>query len=62
MFSRVLFVETGSWDNDSSNDECDSTNELKEFYDQQKFCTALPFCCTSNCEPFKMPIKYVLFP
>jgi len=62
MLLRVLFVETGSWDNNSSNDECDSNNELKEFYDQQKFWTALSFCCTSNCEPFKMPIKYILFP
>jgi hypothetical protein len=62
MLLRVLFVETESWNNNRSNDECDSTNELKEFYDQQKFCIALSFCCTSICKPFKMNNKVCIFP
>ena len=62
MLLRVLFVETGSWNTNSSNDECDSTNELKEFYDQQKFCTVLLFCCASICKPLKMINKICIFP
>jgi hypothetical protein len=57
MLLRVVFVETGSWNNNSSR-----TNELKEFYDQQKFYTVLSFCCTSICEPFKIINKICIFP
>ena len=59
MILMVLFEETGSLDNNSSNDECDSTNEFKEFYEKQKF---YHLCCTGICKPFKMQIKYILFP
>ena len=62
MLLSVLFVETASWNNKSNNDECDSTNELKEFCDQQKFYTALSFCYTNICKPFKMINKICIFP
>jgi hypothetical protein len=40
----VLFEETGSLDNNISNEKCDSSNEFKEFYDQHTVILLHVYC------------------
>jgi hypothetical protein len=47
---EVLFKKSKITDSNSSHLSDSSDEDFKGFYDQQEFCTALPYCCKCTCK------------